>query len=246
MPRIFAASISRNAISGASVAVRSPVMIGHRYVLVVSSSREATFTTSPRIEIVEALRRADVADAALARVEADADADGHRRLPALSRRLGPARIEPDQLLLHAQRGAAGVARVARIGERRVPEGHDGVAHEFIDRAALGEDHLGQGREQLVEEADQLLGGEAFRQRREAAHVGKQQGHLARFAAELQLVVVARELFHQGGCHVMAEGRAHAIPLQLRLDVAVERGGEVEDEDREATGYTGSNSSPACR
>ena len=116
-----------------------------------------------------------------------------------------------------------------LEQRRVPERHDGIAHELVDSAALGEDDVGQRREQPVEEGDQLLRRQPLGDVGEAAHVGEQHRHLARLAAELQLVVVARQLLDQRRGDVMSEGGAHAAALALGGDVAGERGREIDEQ-----------------
>ncbi len=60
------------------------------------------------------------------------------------------------------------------------------------------------------------------------HVGEQHGHLARLAAELQLVVIAGEFLDQGRGDVVAKGGAHARALALGSDIADERGSEIDE------------------
>ena len=56
---------------------------------------------------------------------------------------------------------AGVFCVLGVVERRIPEGHHGVTHEFVDGALLLEDDLAQRREQAVEKCGELLGVKAL-------------------------------------------------------------------------------------
>src|SRR5437763_1617400 len=73
-------------------------------------------------------------------MQAEARAEGRpaaaapllRQLPAGSSRL--------------QGGATGVLDMMLVGLRRVPEGHDAVADELVDRAAMRADRTGQGIE----------------------------------------------------------------------------------------------------
>ena len=69
---------------------------------------------------------------------------------------GPQVVQLLDLLLHAQRRPAGAGGMRGLEQRGVPERHHRVAHELVDGAALGEDDVGQRREQPVEEGDQLL------------------------------------------------------------------------------------------
>ncbi len=70
-----------------------------------------------------------------------------------------------------------MARMGGVVERRVPEGHHRVAHEFVDGALLLEDDLAQRREQAVEKMGELLGIKTFRDRGEAPHVAEEKRHI---------------------------------------------------------------------
>ena len=103
-----------------------------------------------------------------------------------------------------------------VVQGRVPERHDAIAHIFVDGALAGQDDVGGRREKAVDQADQPLGigfvelGDAG----EPAHVGKQQGHVAHDAAQVELIGILREFLDQGRRHVTAERPAHLIFLGL--------------------------------
>ncbi len=65
------------------------------------------------------------------------------------------------------------------------EGHDGVADEFIERAAVGEDRLHGAGEEVREELRHFFGGLRFRNGGEAADVGEENRHIG--GADLRLV-----------------------------------------------------------
>ena len=71
-------------------------------------------------------------------------------------------------------------------ERRVPEGHDAIAHIFVDGALAGQDDVGGRRQEAVDQAGQALriGFVDLGNSREPTHVGEQNGHVAHDAAEL--------------------------------------------------------------
>ena len=99
---------------------------------------------------------------------------------------------------HVERGFAGVELVGRVVERRVPERHDGVAHVFVDRALAVDDGVGQRREEAVHQRGQTLRIVLvdLRDRGEAADVAEHDRHVARFAAEHELLRRLRELLDQ--------------------------------------------------
>ena len=112
--------------------------------------------------IVEARLRAEIADAAHAGVEPDAELHRLERRPLASASWRQRSFESRISCHHAQCRAAGMARMVAVVERRVPERHHRIAHEFVDGALLLEDDVAQRREQAVQEAGQLLGVETFR------------------------------------------------------------------------------------
>ena len=93
--------------------------------------------------IVEARLRAEIADAAQPGVEADAELDRLERPPLGFSLLRQRAFKHLHLAHHAERCAAGMARMDAVVERRVPERHHRVAHEFVDGALLIEDDVAQ-------------------------------------------------------------------------------------------------------
>ena len=70
-----------------------------------------------------------------------------------------------------------MARVLGLIERRVEQGVDGVADDFVDQSAMVDDQLDQAVEVRVEKFDQLMRLGAIRQGGEAFDVGKQGGDI---------------------------------------------------------------------
>ena len=105
--------------------VRSPMTTLPAGGVGLQSGRDVRRVAEGR-EVVE-LGAADVADEGRPRVDADTEARSVRRG---RRGSGP---------LEGQCGAAGPERVIGLAERGVEDGHEGIAHELDDRAALGED-----------------------------------------------------------------------------------------------------------
>ena len=135
--------------------------------------------------IVEPAQRTQVADAAFARIEPDAETHRlERALLGLSA-AAPALVQRDQRLAHVQRRFDRVRRMFRIVERRVPERHDGVAHIFVDRAFPVEHGVGHRRQIFVEEMGELRRVEPLRDGRKRADVAEQQRQFALQAAELE-------------------------------------------------------------
>ena len=123
--------------------------------------------------------------------------------------------------------------MGRIVERRIPEGHDGVAHVFVDSALLLEDDIGQRRQVLVEEGGELDGREALGQRGERTDVAEHQRQLALLSAELKLLRVLGQPGHDGGRHVTAEGRADLAHLLALLAVELSDAREEDEARRQA-------------
>ena len=89
------------------------------------------------------------------------------------------------------------------------DGHDGVADEFIEHAALlgqGIDHQG---EIFVEQADDALRSQLFGQGGEAADVGEEDGGLHRLAAQ-EVRARGQQLVGQGRVHIAGHGGLHAL------------------------------------
>ena len=88
--------------------------------------------------------------------------------------------------------------VGGIVKRRVPEGHDRVAHIFVDRSRLLENEVGHRRQIFVEKGRKLDRGEAFGQGREGSDVAEHQGEVALLAAKLQVLRMLGEPGDDGG------------------------------------------------
>ena len=130
--------------------------------------------------------------------------------------------------------------VIRLGQRGAPETHDLVAHVLVQRPVVLEDEVRHRRQVHVEVVDELLRGQAFRERGEPADVGEEHRQLLVHAAELGRAVEVQELVDDTGVHVLAEHVADAplVPLLEDGPVGNDReereerpeGGSGEDED----------------
>ena len=184
--------------------------------------------------IVEAQVGAHVADDAAAGVDADADVDrNEQRAVGLGRCLALA-VEPLDAVEHVEGGFAGVELVGRVVERRVPERHDRVAHVFVDGALAIDDGVGQRRQEAVHQRRQALRIVLvdLRDRGEAAHVAEHDRHVARLAAEHELLRRLRELLDQRRRQILAERRADLTPLRLFLDEIGEHQREIDQQARQ--------------
>lgn len=86
----------------------------------------------------------------------------------------------------------------RIGKGRIPERHDGIADEFINRAIVAEDRVRQRREQVDAESRQVLCVHALGMLSKAPHVGKEQRQRPVLAAKFQRCRVGGELLDLRG------------------------------------------------
>ena len=77
-----------------------------------------------------------------------------------------------------ERGADGALGVVLVRDRRAPDGHDRVADELLDRAAVAVDDLLAVLEVARQELAHVLGVAALGERREADEVGEQDGDQA--------------------------------------------------------------------
>ena len=187
------------------------------FALAFQAGREIDAVAQHRI--VEAQVGAHVADDASAGVDADADVDrDEQRAVGLGRRLALA-VEPFDAFEHVEGGFAGVELVGRVVERRVPERHDRVAHVFVDGALAIDDGVGERREEAVHQRGQALRIVLvdLRDRGEAADVAEHDRHVARLAAEHELLRRLRKLLDQRRRKILTERRADLAPLRLLLD-----------------------------
>ena len=77
--------------------------------------------------------------------------------------------------MHPQRGAHGPLGVVLVGDRRAEQGHDLVADDLVEVAAEVDDVGDERLEAGVDEAFDLLGVAAGRERGEADEVGHEHG-----------------------------------------------------------------------
>jgi hypothetical protein len=129
----------------------------------------------PHRGVVHAQVAADGPHHHLARVQPDADVEGHP-MAALHRR--GVRLHG---LLHAQGSVAGAHRVVLMGQRRPKRGHDAVAHDLVDGAFVLVDGLHHALQHRIEEVPCLLGVPVGQEFQGPFQVGKQHGHLLAFA-----------------------------------------------------------------
>ena len=113
-----------------------------------------------------------------------------------------------------------------VGDGRVPKRHDGIAHEFVDGAAMAENVVGERCEERIHKLHHRFRVHAFAQAREAADVGEQQRDFARFAAELQTGGILCKLRDDVRGHIVAEGGPDARALRLGADIVREGAGEI--------------------
>ena len=113
-------------------------------------------------------------------------------------------------------------------DRGAPEGHDAVAHVFVDGAAVAAYDEGEAAEDGVEQGLELGGLHGFRQLGEAAHVAKHDRELAGGGGHAVAVGVFHHFVDQLGRHVGAKqlGQLAFGPAFHQVAVAhVERKGE---------------------
>ncbi len=165
---------------------------------------------------------AHVADDGFALVEADADGEGFDAAG------GPEFVEFGQFFAHAEGGGGGGAGVGdEVGfggvvAEAAPDGHDGIADEFVDAAVGFEDGLDHAVEVFVELEDELFGGEFFGEAGEAAEVGEEEGDVAMGAAEGFEVGggLAEDLLLHVRGEVAGDGGAKALSLAAFMHVVV--------------------------
>jgi hypothetical protein len=64
-------------------------------------------------------------------------------------------------VLHLHRAGNGAAGVVVVADGRAEDGQDGVADELVDGAAVAQDHVGHGRQVVVEDGHDLARLERF-------------------------------------------------------------------------------------
>src|SRR3546814_1754493 len=100
----------------------------HRYAIGLGLSLEAASNVHSITHgrVVEADVRAEVADQALAAVDADADAQRQEGLTGRRRLLGTLLVQARHARGHGERRPAGVGGMVAVVKRRVPKRHDGI------------------------------------------------------------------------------------------------------------------------
>ena len=121
----------------------------------------------------------------------------------------------------------------RVIERRVPEGHDRIAHILVDGAHLLEDDIGHRRQIFVEERRQFDRGEPFGKGRERTDVAEHQRQVALLPAELQVFRMLGQTRHNGGRHIPAERRADLTHLLALLAIKLADARQEDEARREA-------------
>ena len=85
-------------------------------------------------------------------------------------------------LVHGDGGEDGAVGIVVAGDRRAPEGDDGVADELVDRPAMAEHDLAQHVEIAVEQAGELLRADRVAELGEAFEIGEERVDLPFLAA----------------------------------------------------------------
>ncbi|MDW8469028.1 MAG: hypothetical protein RML56_08745 [Burkholderiales bacterium] len=119
--------------------------------------------------VLLALRGADVADDGLAGVKPHADRELGK--PAPGKTLAHPVPETLGFARHRERGADRPPGVVRVAHRRAEDGHDRIAEVFVHGTPFGEDRAAGAGEVGVQQLDDLVRRELFRERRETADVG---------------------------------------------------------------------------
>ena len=103
-------------------------------------------------------------------------ADRHGRLARQDSRARPqAGVEVGDRGDQVERRANGTLGVVLVGDRRAPDGHDGVADELLDGAAVELDQTTAGVEIAREELARVLGVAVFGSRCETDQIREQDG-----------------------------------------------------------------------
>jgi hypothetical protein len=100
-------------------------------------------------------------------------------------------------------------------EGRAEEHQEAVAEHLVDGAPVLEDDLGHAREEVVDDAQDVLGGGAGR-RGEAAQVGHDHRHAAQLATQLEAARLVQDGVHHVVAQVATEGLADELVAQLEL------------------------------
>lgn len=127
---------------------------------------------------------------------------------------------------HGEGAADGAEGVVCGGFGGAEEDHDHVAHKFVDGAAVLVGDLGECGHVLIQEVDDLMGGQLFADRGEATDIAEEHGDVFLDAAEV--VVVVDEAVGDGG---VGDGAENGVVAIFEGEVGghfVEGGGEQAD------------------
>jgi len=80
-----------------------------------------------------------------------------------------------QLLHHGQRGETCAAGVVRLIQRRAEDGHNGVAHVFVEQTLVLEHLVRHGGEIFIQQLDQFFRRQFFGNGCKTPDIGKQDG-----------------------------------------------------------------------
>ena len=125
-----------------------------------------------------------------------------------------------------ERGPDGALRVVLVRDRRAPDGHDGVADELLDRAAVEVDDLGRGVEVAGEELADRLRIAVLRQRREADQVGEEDRDQASLGGRDAAGGFRGRVGTEDVAARPAESRVRPVRLAARRTVGGERAAAV--------------------
>ena len=152
--------------------------------------------------------RADIADDDIAGGDANAHVDvRHVALDSKHfRQALPKAGEQSDLPKTRFAGEAGL--LVRVREGRTPEGHDRVAHIFVDDSAAPADRLRHGRQIAVNHTDQRSGRYALAQRRKTLHIGEAHRHHPALAFAAKQFRPLDQVLYDTRIEVFAESLTH--------------------------------------
>ena len=104
-------------------------------------------------------------------------------------------FETDLDLVGSQDSATRIFGAALGGS---PDGHDGIADEFVESSFVGKDDIDQKLEVFVEISDEFFGVVAFAHGGKATDIGEHDGGFGEFTAHADGEVVFVEAIHDGG------------------------------------------------
>ena len=114
----------------------------------------------------------------------------------------------------AESSERGIILVIVLRQWRVPEGHDRIADEFIDRAALRDDRVAPPIEQCIDERHEVFRWQLLAERREAADIDEQHGYVLDLAAKLEGIGMAFDLMQDIGRYEVAESVSEHAPVAV--------------------------------